>query len=160
MAESDCFSNSRRLFSNPDFNHMPYSDFAQPLNKPVYKVNAEIADKHTAGRIANKFDECGVLGFVGESWYCFSHKEATKHHALTALAKHLRLLPEQIAAFGDDYNDVGMLGLCGMGVAMQNAVPEAKAPQNMKPSATMRTERLFLFKSRYSKHKQSPDRTN
>ena len=32
-----------------------------------------------------------------------------------------------IAAFGDDYNDVEMLRECGIGVAVANAIDEAKA---------------------------------
>ena len=33
---------------------------------------------------------------------------------------------EQIIAFGDDFNDIGMLKLCGTGVAMKNAIPQVK----------------------------------
>ena len=32
----------------------------------------------------------------------------------------------QIAAFGDDYADIGMLELCGMGIAMGNAIDAVK----------------------------------
>ena len=31
-----------------------------------------------------------------------------------------------IAAFGDDFNDIGMLRLCGTGIAMENAIEEVK----------------------------------
>ena len=34
--------------------------------------------------------------------------------------------PSQIAAFGDDYADIGMLELCGMGIAMGNAIEAVK----------------------------------
>ena len=30
-------------------------------------------------------------------------------------------------AFGDDFADIGMLKLCGTGIAMGNAIPEVKA---------------------------------
>ena len=33
----------------------------------------------------------------------------------------------EIAAFGDDYNDIGMLRTCGIGVAVENALPEVIA---------------------------------
>lgn len=33
---------------------------------------------------------------------------------------------ESIIAFGDDYADIGMLQLCGTGVAMGNAIDEVK----------------------------------
>lgn len=32
----------------------------------------------------------------------------------------------EIVAFGDDYADIGMLKLCGIGVAMGNAIQEVK----------------------------------
>ena len=34
--------------------------------------------------------------------------------------------PAEIAAFGDDYADIGMLKLCGMGIAMGNAIDAVK----------------------------------
>lgn len=33
---------------------------------------------------------------------------------------------ESIIAFGDDFADIGMLELCGVGVAMGNAIDEVK----------------------------------
>ena len=36
------------------------------------------------------------------------------------------LYTESIIAFGDDYADIGMLQLCGTGVAMGNAIDEVK----------------------------------
>ena len=34
---------------------------------------------------------------------------------------------DSMIAFGDDYADIGMLQLCGTGVAMGNAIDEVKA---------------------------------
>ncbi len=34
---------------------------------------------------------------------------------------------DEIIAFGDDYADIGMLKLCGVGFAMGNAIDEVKA---------------------------------
>ena len=55
-----------------------------------------------------------------------SKKDATKEKAITALCDYLKLSPQKIAAFGDDFNDIGMLKLCGKGIAMQNAIDEVK----------------------------------
>lgn len=33
---------------------------------------------------------------------------------------------EDITAFGDDYADIGMLQMCGTGIAMGNAIDEVK----------------------------------
>ena len=37
---------------------------------------------------------------------------------------------EEMIAFGDDFNDIGMLKLCGKGIAMGNAIKEVKAVAN------------------------------
>lgn len=54
-------------------------------------------------------------------------KQADKGIALLALAKHLNLDPRQIMAFGDGLNDLQMLRVAGIGVAMGNAHPDAKS---------------------------------
>ena len=53
--------------------------------------------------------------------------DANKGRAMLALAAHLGLRPEQTMAFGDGLNDLSMLRDAGLGVAMDNAVDEAKA---------------------------------
>ena len=39
----------------------------------------------------------------------------------------VNLTPADMIAFGDGYNDLSMLRLAGMGVAMANAAPEVRA---------------------------------
>ena len=41
-----------------------------------------------------------------------------------ALGRHLGISPEEIMAFGDGYNDLAMIRMAGLGVAMENSVPE------------------------------------
>ncbi len=53
--------------------------------------------------------------------------QAQKGPALEALARHLGLDMGQTMAFGDDLNDITMLRTAGIGVAMGNAAPAAKA---------------------------------
>ena len=53
--------------------------------------------------------------------------EAQKGVALLRLAEHLGVNPAETVAFGDDLNDVNMLQAAGIGVAMANAGPEARA---------------------------------
>lgn len=38
----------------------------------------------------------------------------------------MNILPQEILAFGDDFNDIGMLKLCGKGIAMENAISQVK----------------------------------
>jgi len=64
-----------------------------------------------------------VNGFVG----LVMHKDATKAKAVAELARLWDIGWSEIAAFGDDINDIDMLSSAGMGVAMGNAVDEAKS---------------------------------
>lgn len=50
--------------------------------------------------------------------------EATKINGVKALAKYYNININEIAAFGDDHDDVGMLKECGYGVAVANAREE------------------------------------
>ncbi len=54
------------------------------------------------------------------------HPAVSKGNALSVIAKDLHIQPEEIVAFGDNHNDIGMLQLAGLGVAMGNAHEEVK----------------------------------
>ncbi|KAK3259125.1 hypothetical protein CYMTET_31866 [Cymbomonas tetramitiformis] len=47
---------------------------------------------------------------------------ASKATALTELLRHLKVPPERVLALGDGENDIEMLQMAGVGVAMGNAV--------------------------------------
>ena len=55
------------------------------------------------------------------------HKDATKSKAIAKLAQLWDIAPSEIAAFGDDLNDIDMLTYAGIGVAMENALDDVKA---------------------------------
>ena len=55
------------------------------------------------------------------------NRQATKTNGIRLLAARWGIAMEQIAAFGDDYNDIDMLKSCGVGVAVENALDEVKA---------------------------------
>lgn len=50
----------------------------------------------------------------------------SKGATITRLAQHLGVHPDEVVAFGDQINDIDMLQTAGYGVAMGNAVEEAK----------------------------------
>ncbi|GAW29784.1 Cof-type HAD-IIB family hydrolase [Carboxydocella sp. ULO1] len=57
----------------------------------------------------------------------FTHPEASKGQALIALCRYLDLELKDAMAIGDSFNDLDMIELAGIGVAMGNAKPEVKA---------------------------------
>ena len=54
-------------------------------------------------------------------------KGIDKAQSLLRLLAKVNLTPADMIAFGDGYNDLSMLRLAGMGVAMANAAPEVRA---------------------------------
>lgn len=57
----------------------------------------------------------------------FLHPAVSKGSALASLTRMLGLSPEEVVAFGDNHNDIGMLTFAGLGIAMGNAHDEVKA---------------------------------
>ncbi|MDQ0285133.1 Cof subfamily protein (haloacid dehalogenase superfamily) [Desulfofundulus luciae] len=57
----------------------------------------------------------------------FSHPQATKGHALAAVAAAYGFKPGEVIAVGDSYNDLEMIEWAGLGVAVANARPQVKA---------------------------------
>lgn len=77
-----------------------------------------------------------LLGIVGDKMDVFRSapffielvpKGIDKAQSLLRLLDKIGLTPNDMIAFGDGYNDLSMLKLAGMGVAMANAVDEVKA---------------------------------
>ncbi|MBQ9135222.1 MAG: HAD hydrolase family protein, partial [Lachnospiraceae bacterium] len=50
----------------------------------------------------------------------------TKEKAIEIVCDACNIGLADITAFGDDFADIGMLKLCGVGVAMGNAIDEVK----------------------------------
>ncbi|RIK38376.1 MAG: hypothetical protein DCC57_20950 [Chloroflexi bacterium] len=55
---------------------------------------------------------------------------ADKAEALRFVVERWQLDMSQVAAFGDDVNDVEMVRNAGLGVAVENAIPAVKAVAN------------------------------
>ena len=56
-----------------------------------------------------------------------NHKGVHKGYALEKLAKHLGFDMDAVMAIGDSDNDLAMLRMAGLGVAMANAEPHIRA---------------------------------
>lgn len=116
--------------ADSDYAYALYSDFLD-FEHSAYKITAELENEEDMHRIAAAFPSCGCLSFTGEIWRRFAVKGADKVSALKKISERLGISAENIAAFGDDHNDVEMLEYCGIGVAMGNAADEAKRAANV-----------------------------
>jgi hydroxymethylpyrimidine pyrophosphatase-like HAD family hydrolase len=109
-----------------DYENAQVVDIFQKIEHEIQKFVLEIPIG-AARAIAADFPDAALIQYSGGDWVQFACKNATKWNGVAAAAKHLGIDTAQIAAFGDDFNDIEMLEKCGIGVAMSNAIPEALA---------------------------------
>lgn len=102
-----------------------YTDF-EDFNEKALKICVEIFDESAAERLRELLSDCDCARFSDGYWYKFTKKTATKENTIARVCAVCGIDAERITAFGDDYSDIGMLELCGTGVAMGNAIDEVK----------------------------------
>lgn len=122
--ENNLYSNSREELSDKFWTFNDFSDFHEPCMKMCIETLDEEKVKEAASVIG--IDKIDFLPFSDIPWYKLSKKDATKDKAINALCRYIRISPERVVAFGDDFNDIGMLKFCGKGIAMNNAIEEVK----------------------------------
>ena len=122
--EHALYSNSTEELGDKFWTFNDFSDFRETC----MKMCIESLDKEKVEKVVSVIglDQIDYLPFSDIPWYKLSKKAATKEKAIEELCRHLNITSSQIAAFGDDFNDIGMLTLCGKGIAMENAIEEVK----------------------------------
>ena len=69
--------------------------------------------------------ECDCIRFSDGYWYKFTRKGTTKERAILEVCSVCGIKTEEMFAFGDDYADIGMLKLCGKGIAIDEVKEKA-----------------------------------
>ena len=105
-------------------------DFSKDFDSEAYKITVETWDDIMHRNISSALPTVHVIRLHGEGWIHFADKAASKLQGVKALADHYDIRLEEVVAFGDDYNDLEMLKGCGIGVAVNNAINEAKESAN------------------------------
>ena len=100
-----------------DFTDFPYE---------ALKICVEIPHPGLAQKLCEHFSELDSQRFSDGDWYKFTKSGVTKEKAILAVCEACHIDISETVAFGDDYADIGMLKICGIGVAMGNAVQEVK----------------------------------
>ena len=116
-------------------------------NKPVAEYEtilsdnlAGVAEAEGAVKILVTFDGDEALAAVKENltddlYYTVANghliqimdKRATKWNGIKAVLELCGCRPEEVAYFGDDHDDIEPIKMCGLGVAVANAIDEVKA---------------------------------
>jgi Cof subfamily protein (haloacid dehalogenase superfamily) len=94
---------------------------------PADKILFNTVDRAYIERLEALLGE-NLYGTIAETEiYMVMNKQARKRSAVNVVAEQFGISLANTVAFGDDYNDVEMLRECGVGVAVANAIGEAKA---------------------------------
>ena len=109
-----------------DWGESIYSDFSD-FSEPALKICVETSEESLKNQLVSSFGECDAVRFADSDWYKFTRPNITKESAIMKLCEAIGISSMEIIAFGDDIPDIGMLRICGTGVAMENALPEVKA---------------------------------
>jgi len=114
--------------SYEDYAHAIITDFTEQKDfGDVYKISVLAKDANVPKSIADDFPDISFISYREEHWHTFRTTTASKEIGLLEACKAYGISLENVVAFGDDLNDIGMLKAAGIGVAVGNALPEVKA---------------------------------
>ncbi len=96
---------------------------------PIEKFRMTFGDAQLQAQITQTLAErCEIQIVRGASYNIeLNTPTGTKGHALRAFAEKMGIPIGEVMAFGDSENDLTMIRAAGIGVAMDNALPEVKA---------------------------------
>lgn len=94
----------------------------------VYKCGLLCANQIKLAAMRKEIDELGRFETASTSpvFLECNLKGVTKGSGLTVLLKYYNLLPKEAIAIGDSENDLPMLQVAGLGIAMENAAKKVK----------------------------------
>ena len=118
------------------YSNKPIADYETIISDDL----VSIAEAEGVLKILVRLDDEETLAFVKESltedlYYTIANghliqimdKAATKWNGIKAMLEISGCTPEETAYFGDDHDDIEPIKMCGMGVAVSNAIEEVKA---------------------------------
>ena len=106
--------------------NLVFNDFCTPLSENICKLSVECSQTERVLAILQRYPDLRVFPNSGEQWYQITHISASKFNAISYLSRITDTVLQDIMVFGDDFNDVEMLEKCGVGIAVGNAVIDAK----------------------------------
>ncbi|MBQ6696167.1 MAG: HAD family hydrolase [Lachnospiraceae bacterium] len=111
----------------PGIEYTETTDFAEITGMTADKVIIEAHSLEEMEQYQEYLSEELYLRLSENVIAMIMNKEATKSSSIRLLAERYGFSMEQVVAFGDDYNDMDMLQVCGRGVAVANALEAVKA---------------------------------
>ena len=115
--------NSKHISESEKLHKAVYCEYNEPIKCKANKIVAELPEESIAKKIADEAG-CKLQCYRGEKWYAFLPMGSGKIEAIKAMSDICSISLNDIAAFGDDKNDIDMLKICGTGIAVSNSVKE------------------------------------
>ena len=114
------------------------------LKVAVYRKGSirELGESRLIPAFADRFQVC----VAGEEGVDFMDPSVDKGRALQTVRERFRILREETMAFGDQFNDIEMLGQAYYSFAVANARPEVKAAARFQADSNRRDGVLKILK--------------
>ncbi|HCT65202.1 MAG TPA: hypothetical protein DIC60_08085 [Lachnospiraceae bacterium] len=100
------------------------------INGPIYQVvigaEHEITREITSIVRKQGYESIEVRDRLWDEYLFINHQGMGKARGVKLLCDYFNISPKEVIAFGDEKNDIDMLELVGMGVAMDNAHDSVK----------------------------------
>ena len=103
------------------------------INQGITKILWSLDNKavHSFERqLKEYFDEELAICVTGLNYLEVFDRNVSKGNALEFLGNHFGILPSEMIAIGDSYNDASMIEYAGLGVSMRNSPKELKSISN------------------------------
>jgi len=114
------------IYSNveiPEWNAVCCEDFPNlPAQGTLFKILVSGMDSGQYSRLEKILTDDVYYTVAGGSLVQIMSKNATKWKGIRAALKALRIPADEAVYFGDDYDDIEPIRMCGTGVAVANAV--------------------------------------
>ena len=110
---------------DPSWGGSTYTDYMD-WKEPALKVCLQFFEEKDAETFAENLPDVDMIRFTESYWYKLTKKGITKENAIRIACRKAEIPLSEVTAFGDDLADIGMLKLCGKGIAMGNAIDAVK----------------------------------
>ncbi len=110
----------------PEFEYTLHKEFPKlPEGETVYKilVSGDGAAEFVKENLLEDLHCTVANGYLVQ----IMSKYAKKRNGVQVMLDAFGITPEEAVYFGDDYDDAESMQFCGLGVAVDNAIPEVKA---------------------------------
>lgn len=119
------YTNSRAFETSRTLREAVYHSFGEPLTEEACQIFFRLEDEDALGWLQKAFSGLNWIAYRDGS-FAVTAKGVSKAAAVKRAAAFYGIGLNETAAFGDDEGDCEMLGQCGVGVAVGNAVPRVR----------------------------------